>query len=155
MFVRNTRVKAHIDDEEISILDPGAIPTKPEVNIVITLMPTLVMFALVVVLRGIMSTTGGTYVLFTICSMGMGVITSILSLIEQRKKYKRECIKRTETYLEYVERKKEEIINARQLELDCLKETYYSTEQDLVHIESFDSKLFDRIPVDDDFLDVY
>lgn len=91
MFIRNTRAKSVIEDEKIKILDPDTIPTKPELNIVTSLMPTIVMFALVVVLRGIMSESGGTYVIFSICSMGMGVITSVLNIVHGQNKYKKNC----------------------------------------------------------------
>lgn len=155
LFVRNTRVRLQTGGEPIKILDPEGKPAKPEMNIVTTLMPTLVMFALVVVLRGIMSSSSGSYVLFSICSMGMGVVTSILSIINGQKKYKDDIKNRKTTYLDYIDRKKEEIADARQEELDCLNETYYSTEQDIAHIEKFDSCLFDRTPEDEDFLDVY
>lgn len=155
LFVRNTRLKSKINEEKIKILDPQSIPTKPELNIVTSLMPTIVMFVLVVVLRGIMNTGAGAYVLFSICSMGMGVLTSVFSIYNNQKKYKKECANRKDTYLTYIENKEKEIIKARQAELECLRNTYYSTKQDLEHIERFDTCLFDREPNDEDFLDVY
>lgn len=155
MFIRNTRAKSVIEDEKIKILDPDTIPTKPELNIVTSLMPTIVMFALVVVLRGIMSESGGTYVIFSICSMGMGVITSVLNIVYGQNKYKKDCEKRRNVYLNYVAKKKEEIIAARNSELEILRDTYYSTEENLEHIESFSAELFDRTPEDEDFLDIY
>lgn len=155
MFVRNTRVKAKPDITPIKVLDPASEPVKPELNIVTSLMPSLAMFALVVVLRGILSTTGGTFVIFSICSMGLGVITSIVSIFDKKKKYKEDCKKRIETYTEYKEKKIEEIKAARAAELKCLQEQYYNTETDLAHISSFSSKLFDRTTDDEDFLDAY
>ncbi len=155
LFVRNTRVKGRIDETPIKVLEPASKPTKPELNIVTSLMPTLVMFALVVVLRGIMSTSSGSYVLFSICSMGMGVVTSMLSIINTQKKYKKECVERETQYLGYIEKKKEEIAHARQHELDCLNETYISTEHNVENIINFDAQLFERLPEDEDFLDVY
>lgn len=155
MFIRNTRVKSQCDESDIKVLDPATIPVKPDLNIVTSLMPAIAMFALVVVLRGIMSTTGGTFVLFSICSMGLGVITSIISIFDKKKKYKKDCEDRRNTYFSYIEKKRNEIEEARSAELDCLKEKYYCTEEDLEHIESFSSSLFDRIPEDDDYLEVY
>ena len=139
----------------LEILDPSSIPTKPELNIVTSLMPSIVMFCLVVLLRGVMSTSNGAFVAFSICSMGVGVCTSVFSLINRQKKYKKDVAKRRSTYLEYIDKKHKEIEAARREELDCLNEQYYSTTQDLAHIESFDSKLFDRIPTDPDFLELY
>lgn len=155
MFVRNTRIKEKIEDESIKILDPDTIPTKPQLNIVTSLMPTLMMFALVVVLRGIMSSSGGTYIIFSICSMGMGVVTSILNIINGQKKYKKECANRINIYNTYIEKKRNEILKARKLELSCLRTTYYSTDENLSHLIRFDSCLFDRTPEDEDFLEIY
>ena len=155
MFVRNTRVKSIIDEEPIKILDPASIPSKPESNIVTSLMPSIAMFALVVVLRGIMSNTGGTFVLFSICSMGLGIITTVISIVEKKKKYKKDCKDRVESYNKYINNKKSEIEYARERELQCLREKYYCTEEDINNILSFSSKLFDRIPEDDDFLETY
>jgi type VII secretion protein essC len=154
-FVRNTRIKVKRDEVPIKVLDPATIPVKPELNIVTSLMPAIAMFALVVVLRGVMSTTGGAFVLFSICSMGLGVVTSIISIFEKKKKYKKDCEERRSTYLNYIENKKNEINQAREEELKCLKEQYYSIAEDAEHIKTFSPVLFDRIPDDEDFLDVY
>lgn len=155
MFIRNTRVNSAIEEKKLKILDPDVIPTKPEVNIITSLMPAIVMFVLVVVLRGVMSSSGGTFIIFSICSMGMGVVTSILNIVHGQNKYKKECKKRRDVYLAYISRKREEIIAARNKELEVLQDKYYSTEEDLKHIEEFSSELFDRTPDDDDFLDIY
>lgn len=155
MFVRNTRVQSRIEEEPIPILDPSSMPAKPELNLATTLMPALVMFALVVVLRGILSTTGGTFVLFSICSMGVGVITSVCSIVHGQRKYRREVQERRDTYLAYMERKRQEITCARQEELDCRREQYISAGDNLKRVMEFSPKLFDRIPEDEDFLDVY
>lgn len=105
LFIRNTRIKSSINTKPIRILEPESIPQKPELNIVLTLMPTLIMFALVVVLRGFMSSSQGSFVLFSICSMGLGVITSVANIFATKKKYKKECSKRKEKYLKYIEEK--------------------------------------------------
>lgn len=39
--------------------------------------------------------------------------------------------------------------------MEILRDTYYSTEENLEHIESFSAELFDRTPEDEDFLDIY
>ena len=154
-FVRNTRIKIKNDETAIKILDPAAVPAKPDLNIITSLMPAIAMFALVVVLRGVLSTTGGTFVLFSICSMGLGVVTSVISIFDKKKQYKKDCAERTETYLTYIEKKKKEIEEAREKELEGLQQQYYSIEEDIEHISSFSAQLFDRLPEDEDFLDVY
>ncbi len=155
MFVRSTRVYSGYDTEPIKVMDPPAEVARPEQNIVMSLLPSLAMLALVVILRGILSTTGGTFVLFSICSMGLGVVTSTVSIVHSRKKYKRDVAKREDTYRAYIEKKKKEIEDARDRELSALKKQYYSTEEDMRHIWEFSPCLFDRTPEDGDFLDAY
>lgn len=155
LFIRNARIKAEYNEEAIKVLDPENIPVKPDLNIVMSLLPALAMFALVVILRGVLSTTGGTFVIFSICTMGLGVITSIMSIFDKKKKYKKACEKRIETYNNYIENKRKEIQNARENERTLLCERFYSTEEDLKHIEMFSPVLFDRTPGDDDYLEVY
>ena len=66
-----------------------------------------------------------------------------------------ETARRKIKYLTYIDNKRAEIETAREEELKCLRQQYYSIEQDIEHIESFSPVLFDRIPEDSDFLDLY
>lgn len=154
LFIRNTRVKYQSDTSPIPVLNPSPKPAPPKVNVVTTLMPTLAMFALVVVLRGFMSSSGGTYVIFSICSMGLGAFTSVMNLIYGKKDYKKTIAEREETYKAYIGRKEQEILSARREELACLNNTCGSVEQDIINIREFRPGLFDRTPQDEDFLDV-
>lgn len=155
VFIRNTRRKIKVDNSPIKVLDPSAKPTKPEMNLVTSLMPAIVMFALVVVLRGIMSTTMGTYIIFSICSMGLGVFTTVVSLIQDQKKYKKDIEQREETYKKYIEKKEKEIWEAREAEITSLNDIYYSPAKGIKKVLNFESDSFDRIPSDEDFLDVF
>lgn len=154
-FIRNTRRKEKASEKGIKILDPKPKPTKPEMNIVTSLMPSIAMFALVVVLRGFMNSSGGSFILFSICSMGLGIITTIVSLIQGQKKYKKEIKERVDIYNSYIERKKQEIGLARDEEFTLMNNMFFDTKRAVEKIQSFDSDIFDRIPTDDDFLYVY
>jgi len=151
MFVRNTRRKQRPKEDSIKILDPSQKPSKPEVNIITTIMPSVAMLALVVVLRGVMSSSGGTYVLFSICSMGLGLITTVVNLIQSKKKYKKDLKNRIETYNKYIEGKIREIKTAREEEYKLMNAEYYDTSVGIEKIKNFDSDIFDRIPTDSDF----
>ena len=88
-FSRSTRRKLVVNTEPINILDPGTKPTKPEINIVTTILPPLLMLAMIIVLRIVMSDSGsGTFIIFSLFSMGMSVMTSIANIVQGRKKYK-------------------------------------------------------------------
>ena len=156
MFVRNTRVIGGIDKEKISILEPGAIPEKPKDNLLVSMLPSLMMVVLIVVVYGFMSKMSGAgMIIFSVCSMSIGLITSVITYIQGKKNYKKDCEKRISVYKEYISGKEETIIKEREKELRFLKETYYNTEEDLQHILNFDSCLFDRVRDDSDFLEIY
>ena len=154
VFVRNTRRKIKVDATPIKILDPSKKPSKPEMNILTSLFPAIIMFILVIVLRGIMSSNMGTYVIFSICSMGIGVFTSIVNIVQGQKKYKNDIKQREEVYKEYIARKEKEVWNAREHEIEALNEIYYSPMRGIEKVLSFESDIFDRVSSDEDFMDV-
>lgn len=152
-FNRNTRIKSIVPEDQIPILDPTAKPSKPKSNILMSLAPAFVMLGLTVVFRGIMG-NGGTFVIFTICSMGMGIMTSIYNIANERKEYRSEKKNRIVKYKNYIENKRAEIDALRKEEFQILKETYYSIEDEIAMVNDFSGDLFNRSPEDSDFLDV-
>lgn len=155
LFNRNTRIRKQLSDEKIEILDAPAIPKKPENNIVLTLMPSVAMLALMVVVRGVMNPSGGSYVIFSVCSMGLGIVTSVLGFFSGKKQYKKDCADRINKYTNYIEKKKLEVSTDRQEELESLNETYCNVQQDIDIAIHFDRRLFERTREDEDFLSIY
>ena len=88
LFNRKTRVKKKFENTKLTILDPPAEPTKPQNNIVMNLLPAVGMIALTVLVRGVMSNGSSSFVLFSVCSMGMGIVTSVLGFVNGNKQYK-------------------------------------------------------------------
>lgn len=154
VFVRNTRRKIEPDLKPINILDPSKKPTKPELNILTSLLPMVMMIVLIVVVRGFMSSTGGSFIIFSVCSMGLGVVTSIISMVQGQKKYKKDIAERERIYTKYIEDKESEIKKARQEETDILREMYRSQDESAKKVMDFESDIFDRIPEDDDYMEV-
>lgn len=156
LFNRSTRLLCQLPEKEIDILVPPAVPKKPEENLVMLLLPALMMLALTVVVRGFMSnSSNNTFIIFSVCSMSIGILTSLAAFIRTKKKYKKECQERVEQYTAYAEGKRKEIFEARQKELEALNSVYHDLDYDIAVIENFASDLFDRMPKDDDFLKVY
>lgn len=155
LFVRSTRLKPSLNTEEIPVLDPSPIPQKPKINYLTSLLPVVIMFILVVVFRGILNTTGGTFVIFSICSMGLGVVTSVLNIVTTKKRYREAVEERRKVYSDYIVRKNQEITRAREEERRDLDRIYFSIQKDLENVEAFNHELFDRTPEDGDFLDIY
>ena len=157
LFNRNTRIIKQLPDEKIEILDAPEIPKKPENNIVMNLMPSITMIGLVVVFRGIMNTSGssGSYVILSVCSMALGVVTTILGFLSGNKKYKKDCEERITKYNSYIDKKKHEIEIKREEEEESLRDTYCDVASDVDTAMNFDRRLFERTREDADFLCVY
>ena len=154
-FNRNTRVKIVPDDEPIPILDPPNKPDKPRGNIVLRLLPAVGMLAVVVLVRGqVMSYSSSGFIIVSACSICVGILASVLSIISDRRTYKKELEERDTTYRAYIDDKREAVEQARADEQRTLLALYPSVGQQLERVEDFTGNLFDRRVADDDFLHV-
>lgn len=153
-YNRSTRVKSIIPTEKIPVLDPPQEPTKPKGNIVMQMFPILAMLGITVVLRGVMSDTGSSFIIFSICSMGIGLVTSTVSIVNERRRYKSDIVNRKQKYRQYISEKKNFIAECRREELEILSDTFYSVPRIMQIVNDFSSELFDREGTDQDFLSV-
>ena len=154
-FNRNTRVKTVLNEEKIEILDPPKKPSKPTGNVILQLLPALMMIALTVVVRGFMSDSGNaSFIIFSVCSMSLGVFTTIFSMISQKKKYKEDIEKRTLKYNEYIGKKRNEISAYRNDEVARLNDIYIDSSREIANVENFSGELFEKTEKDEDFLHV-
>lgn len=153
-FNRNSRVQYVIPEENIEIQQAVQKPSKPKKNIVISLIPSLVMLAMTIVLRGVMG-GGGTFVIYSAVSMGIGVIMSVVSFIKENKEYKKEWQERIDSYNGYIEEKKKVIEESRANELRVRNLIYQSLENSIIEVNSFGKRLFERTQDDKDFLQIY
>lgn len=152
-FIRNTRLKHIVPDEKITILDPPVLGEKPKNNLLTSLIPALAMLVMVVAMRGVMG-GGGSFIIFSICSMSIGIITSLINFFKSRKEYKNKKNNRIEQYQNYVKNKKAEIAEYRKFEKNILDDIYYSFEREYQMVKDFSGDLFDRSENDEDFLHI-
>ena len=150
-FVRNVRKKIVLSEEEITVLDPPQKPQKPKNNIFMQLLPAVGSLVLVVLLRGVLG-GGGSFVIFSACSMALGMVTTIISFITGNKDYKKELEEREAEYSAYIGRKRQEIENARRTEAQQLSQIYIPPQQQIKRVREFSGELFDRQSEDEDFL---
>lgn len=153
MFYRNTRVVTQPNKTPIHILAPPNALAKPERNILKRILPALGTLALTIVIRGIIG-GGGTFVIFSVCTMSMGIGTSIASFVGERKAYKKGTREREEKYYKYLEKKRIEIEKAREKEKEYLEKTYLSSQQEYKLVEDFSSSLFGCKKGDFDYLNI-
>ncbi len=152
-FYRNTRVQKQTNTEKIHVFDPPQEVEKPKGGILKSLIPAIVTLALTIVLRGIMG-GGGTFIILSVCTMSMGIVTTIITFIGERKRYKKAVKEREEKYNKYIQRKREEIEEARKEESCELEEMYYSQQKECKLVDEFSYKLFERKVEDKDFLSI-
>lgn len=154
-FNRNTRVLTKINDEKIEILDPPPIPKKPKNDLIGRLLPSLSMVLISVVMAsGARGEGGGAFVLFSLVSSVVGIVTGVRGVRNAKKDYKKEKKDRVKKYTNYIDRKKNEIDQARQEEKDILCDKYISERQEIGRLKNFSHDLFDRCREDEDFLEV-
>ena len=67
------------------------------------LMPAVAMLAVTVLVRGNMSkgSSNGSFIILSVCTMGVGILTTILGIISSRKEYKEDSQTRVEKYNTY------------------------------------------------------
>ena len=122
-----------INDEKIEILDPPPIPKKPKNDLIGRLLPSLSM----VLISVVMASGGGAFVLFSLVSSVVGIVTGVRGVRNAKKDYKKEKKDRVKKYTNYIDRKKNEIDQARQEEKDILCDKYISERQEIGRLKNF------------------
>lgn len=153
-FNRNSRVQYVIPEENLEIQQAVQKPSKPKKSIVMSLIPSIVMLAMTIVLRGIIG-GGSSFVIYSAVSMGIGIVMSIVSFAKESKDYKKEWQERIDAYNSYIEDKRKVIEESRANELRIRNLIYESLENSIHEVNSFGKRLFERTQEDKDFLQIY
>ncbi len=153
-FIRNTRIQYELPQEEIEIKQPVAKPNLQKKSMILTIIPTVVMLAMTIVLRGIIG-GGGTFVIYSAVSMSMGVIMSVITYMQDKKNYKKEVREREEAYQTYIEEKETKIKQLREDELRSLRRINETIENSVTEVFRFGKRIFEKDFEDKDFLHVY
>lgn len=153
-FNKSTRIQYNIPAEEIEIQQPVNKPHLQKKSLLISLIPSLVMLAMTILLRGVIG-GGGTFVIYSAVSMGMGAAMSVVTYVQDRKGYKAELEEREKSYKNYIEEKENVIQVERKHELELLNKIYVNLENSVSEVSFFGKRLFERNVNDIDFLKVY
>ena len=154
LFNRSSRLKIKLNEEEIKLLSPNDKPQKPKSNMLLKLLPTLSMIALTIAIRGFMNGSNMSFMLYSVCSMGVGAAVSVFTIKNEKKEYADEIEKREQDYTAYIKQKRVEIGEARKDEEATLNQIYYPYSVTSSFVKNFSGNLYDRSPEDDDYLDV-
>lgn len=152
-FNLNTRIKYVIPDETIDILLPQPLQDPPKKNLILTLIPTLAMLGLTIILRGVIG-GGGMFVIYSAATMTLGMIMTVVGVIDSKREYKKKVKERKKKYEAYIKRKEKTIQKLRQKELDILQKIYKPMENNIEDVWDFNKELFEKDIRDEDFLHV-
>lgn len=153
-FNRSVRFQRQVPEEEIEILPASAKKERKRRSLLFSLIPALLMLVLLVVLRGILG-SGGTFVIYSVCSMAIGIVMSVATYVADKRDDRLEEEKRQREYRAYLEDKCTKIEALRCREQDELNYIYTDLEHDLGYINTFHVRLFERSQEDPDYLQVY
>lgn len=152
LFNRNTRINTILPANAIDVLDPPAKPEPQEQNLMMSLIPAIIMLVLTIVLRGFMSSSMGTFVIFSACTMTIGIVTSIATYFQGEKKYKKQLEERERSYREYIHYKRKMIEVCRDEERELLNHISPEIGKGIEMVSHFSGDLFNKTPAEDDFL---
>lgn len=150
---RSTRIQYVIPKENIEVLSPEQPDENKKKSLLMMLIPALVSLALTIVLRGVMG-GGGTFVIYSVCTMTMGTVMSVVNFIQEKKEKKKAEEERVADYLNYIDEKQRQILSSRQNELRILNKKYISLQEETELVRSFAPSLFEKSQEDEDFMTV-
>ncbi len=150
---RTTRHIMQRSDEPIEVLDPPIRREKDKGNLLISLLPIAAMIALTALLRSRFS-SDMSMVLFSVASLAIGGVTSVMTYIRTSREFKQQEEQRVSTYRQYIREQEHQIQLAREDELSALNAAYISGPRELQRVDDFSADLFDRRADDPDFLDL-
>lgn len=110
---RSPRMLYSFKTDPIEVLNLPRKPEKQKDNLVLQLSPVLLMIAVTVVTRsGIvegLGTGNPAFLIFSLATMAVGIVTSVLSFIYNRKQYKLSLEQWNKDYTVYIAKKRHEI----------------------------------------------
>lgn len=150
---RTTRVTYKVPEEKLEVLDPEKPAEPKEENLLTTIMPALGSLALTVILRGVIG-GGGTFVIYSVCTMLLGTAVSVVNYQRDKKKRKKKEEERVANYEQYIAGKDAYIQQSRQAELRALNLIHLSLQEDVSMVDNFMPTLFEKDSQSEDFLTI-
>jgi len=153
-FERNVRIRRVIPDEPIEVLGPKAAPNKDRKSFWMNILPSIISLLLMIVIRGFLSSRNSTFIIYSASVMGMGVVISIISFIQDKKRYREEVAARIEEYTAYAKEREKDIQKAREHELEILREKFVTLDEEIAKVADFSPMIFEKNPQDEDYLTI-
>lgn len=152
----SARILQRYDKTPIEIIAPSDPPAKPEQNIWMMLLPSILTIGVMSLLRGtIASNAGNSSFIFMSVAMGaISLITTLLSWSRQKKQYKENLAEWKSQYETYISRVIEKIKTRQEDDAKTLDENYPSVMTLIDDVKYLEDQVFSRSPMNSDFLTV-
>ena len=150
-FIRSVRQEYVVPDDTIKVLPPQNKPKESSRAYLLNMLPMLVSMIAMIGLRFAMG-SNPFYIIYFALFMGTSVIVSIVRCFKTKKEYKEAVVKRERVYREYIDKKVEQIENARAEEKLILNRMEIPADKALEEIEDFDFHLFQKEKKHEDYL---
>jgi len=150
-FERSPRLKLAVPQGEVEIQAPPPAGTKPTVNWVQVILPSLGTVSIAAVVT-IVSGINPMMLAFSAPMAVMGIIVSVINYLKQNKGFKQQQEKRLETYTAYLDSIIRDLDAKRGQQILALTSSDPPTEDCFSLVQNVDKTLWDRRPSDTDFM---
>jgi S-DNA-T family DNA segregation ATPase FtsK/SpoIIIE len=152
LFKRSPRIIPHYENGIINIENPPQAPTKPTISWLQVFLPLLTMG---IMFYFIMSRNSSmNFIFFSGAFVAVTSITSVLTYLAKLRSYKKECNQRKEKYFSYLKDIEKELEEIKSKHISALSKNFPNIDTCIELIEKLNKKLWDRNPIDFDFLDI-
>ncbi len=156
----STRVLYRFDDTPVHIISSSDPPQKPDQNLILMLLPTVIMVTVTVISRTMMGNRGFVAVLVSSLMSVVTLVMSVINYIRGRKKYKKSLADWRGNYEKYINKTINDILERQQKDAAKLSELYpdvnelFDDKDPSRSVFGVSGKIFSRCKEDMDFLTV-
>ena len=149
-YKRSPRIIKRVPTDKIEIQNPPDKAVAEKGGLAMVILPPLATTAVTVGVGMMMGR--GRYLLMSLGATGVTIVISIIRFFSDRKERKETNQKNQKLYEEYLLKKRKEVYNAYTREQDAYSFNYPPIEQLNRMVHSYDSRIYERLMTDKDFL---
>ncbi|MBQ7838667.1 MAG: type VII secretion protein EssC [Clostridia bacterium] len=152
MIHPSPRVKKDYKTGELQITNPPNIGSKPEINIVSLLTQPIAMIFVGLLISWASKSTSSMAMAYSLPMSVISVISSVITHLIARKKYKKKFELKIFKYTEYIKKVSQELRTAVQIQMKSMKDGAPETAECLTIVSDGKKEIWNRRNEDNDFL---
>lgn len=156
VFQRAPRIYPELPKGEVEIPAPPTVPAAPSMSIVMVIAPAvLAIGALAVLLYTLLVAKNGTFAVYSLLALGgmsLGAVTTGVNFFTQKRNYARSVAEREKRYRALLKQRRDDLTKMREQQWGALRLIDPEPVECLSRVERLDRRLWERSPLDADFL---